>query len=413
MAETIDLTQENEFETSFSLYKVRWKGWGKEHDTWEPEGNLAGCSEMLAAWRIQMAKSWLTGPSRGDHKAYSSNNKRKTDAMDIDDASPGSSSSEFPTRPTKSQRTPRGAGIQCDRKIFLEKLSKIPGPPITLFNDHDHDPCPPISFEFVLRYKMGDGVIDFVKENSDFWAGCSCEGGKCTKNCSCVQEGGYHGKLYYDKNGRLILSDNDIAIHECNDRCSCDVDCSNRVVQRGRKIPLEIFKTENKGWGLRCPQRIPKGTFIDTYPGELITTEEAEKRALVYSASGLSYLFDLDKFSKVRKTEEDENDPWSEYRESAVETVDPKDIYVIDGKDFGGVTRFINHSCDPNLLIYAVTRERADDRLYDLAMFAHKDIPAYQELTFSYVGGDKGEPDADAQRWECYCGASLCKGYLW
>lgn len=77
------------------------------------------------------------------------------------------------------------------------------------------------------------------------------------------------------------------------------------------------------------------------------------------------------------------------------------------------MNRFINHSCDPNLLIYAVTRERADYRQYDLAMFANTDIPAYEELTFSYVGGDQGEPDTGVQKYDCFCGSPHCKGYLW
>ena len=89
--------------------------------------------------------------------------------------------------------------------------------------------------------------------------------------------------------------------------------------------------------GLRCPQRILKGTFIDTYPGELITLAEAERRAEIYSETdnGSSYLFDLDKFSKIRKDEDDED-----LGESQVcETVNQDEIYVVDGKNYGGVTR--------------------------------------------------------------------------
>ena len=323
--------------------------------------------------------------------------------------------------------------IHQDRRIFLDKLQNIEGPPVVLFNDVDEDPCPPVAFEFIPRYKFTEGVVDFVSENTDFWAGCSCEGGMCKKDCSCIQDNGYHGKMFYDKHGRLTLNDNvNSVIHECNKRCSCGENCLNRVVQRGRKIPLEIFKTEKKGWGkelsylytcwiwanysigLRCPQRIPKGAFVDTYTGELITLREAEKRLLEYNDSGLSYLFDLDMFSKVHRIEEDDEEQLADPRDPAVATVDPKDIYVIDGKDYGGVTRFINHSCDPNLLIYAVTRERADDRLYDLAMFALRDIPAYTELSFSYVGDtDRREPEDGTERWDCFCGADNCKGYLW
>ena len=40
-------------------------------------------------------------------------------------------------------------------------------------------------------------------------------------------------------------------IYECHASCACGVDCRNRVVERGRKIPLQIFRTDNgRGWGM-------------------------------------------------------------------------------------------------------------------------------------------------------------------
>jgi histone-lysine N-methyltransferase SUV39H len=39
-------------------------------------------------------------------------------------------------------------------------------------------------------------------------------------------------------------------IYECHASCACSVDCKNRVVERGRKIPLQIFRTKDgRGWG--------------------------------------------------------------------------------------------------------------------------------------------------------------------
>ncbi|KAI1358865.1 hypothetical protein F5Y08DRAFT_320873 [Xylaria arbuscula] len=41
------------------------------------------------------------------------------------------------------------------------------------------------------------------------------------------------------------------AIYECHESCVCSLDCSNRVLERVRKLPLQIFCTENRGWGVR------------------------------------------------------------------------------------------------------------------------------------------------------------------
>ena len=140
-----------------------------------------------------------------------------------------------------------------DRVKFLQKLHNIPGPPVTLYNDIDEDPSPPVTFEFIERYKLGEGVVDHAIENVDFWAGCSCPGGKCKQDCACATDN--DGRLTYDRNGRIAAKyagDNRPAVNECNSRCGCSMDCPNRVVQRGRQIPLEIFKTEKKGWGMLC-----------------------------------------------------------------------------------------------------------------------------------------------------------------
>jgi histone-lysine N-methyltransferase SUV39H len=38
-------------------------------------------------------------------------------------------------------------------------------------------------------------------------------------------------------------------LYECHVGCSCSNDCPNRVVERGRTIPLQIFRTPDRGWG--------------------------------------------------------------------------------------------------------------------------------------------------------------------
>jgi SET domain-containing protein len=110
---------------------------------------------------------------------------------------------------------------------------------------------------------------------------------------------------------------------------SCSDQCQNRLIQKGSKVKLEIFKTLKKGWGVRAAENIisplsqiiflflllifvrfiislsisflsmihvlhiKRGTFVCEYIGEIITTAEAEERGKEYDKQKLSYLYDL------------------------------------------------------------------------------------------------------------------------
>ena len=67
-------------------------------------------------------------------------------------------------------------------------------------------------------------------------------------------------------------------IYECNQNCSCAPQtCYNRVVQNGIQLRLQVFMTENRGWGLRCIDDIPKGAFICTYTGQVLNEQTANR----------------------------------------------------------------------------------------------------------------------------------------
>lgn len=134
------------------------------------------------------------------------------------------------------------------------------------------------------------------------------------------------------------------------------------------------------------------GQFVDLYLGEVITKKEAEQREAV-DEKGQSYLFSLDWY---------------------VDDVDDEDFYVVDGQKFGSPTRFMNHSCNPNCKIIPVTTtSSADRRLYYLAFFAVRDIPAGTELTFDYNPGWNGSTEFDPNAVPCLCGEPKCRGQLW
>ena len=92
---------------------------------------------------------------------------------------------------------------------------------------------------------------------------------------------------------------------------------------------MEVRKTAHKGWGVFATEAILEGTFILEYVGEIITNEEAERRGALYDSTGCSHLFDLD---------------------YAAEAGDA--CYSIDATSMGNCSRFVNHSCDPNMQNY-------------------------------------------------------------
>ena len=334
------------------------------------------------------------------------------------------------------------------QRQYAERLSHIPCPSVTISNNLDGS-TPPTNFRFIDEYVFGPGTKRVDKE---FRSGCTCyqdsrEAGCSSLNCECLEDtaigenGKSDGFAYYGsgpKTGLLrykyLKTRN--AIYECNELCSCNDNCKSRVVQKGRQIPLDIFKTRDRGWGesfsshptlprkpankltppspptgLRSPSRIRKGQFIDVYLGEVLTDADATRRESL-SRGKDSYLYSLDKFRGV------DGEPGF---------LPDEQLYVVDGQFMGNPTRFINHSCQPNCRQFTVSNVRGDTRVYALAFFALEDIPAWTELTFDYVDreedgdeevvteGNVGQMEREREReaTRCLCGARGCRRFLW
>ncbi|EIW81467.1 SET domain-containing protein [Coniophora puteana RWD-64-598 SS2] len=168
----------------------------------------------------------------------------------------------------------------------------------------------------------------------------------------------------YDNKGLLHIQE--YPIFECNEFCGCDDDCPNRVVQSGRKHIVNIVRTENKGWGVR----IPKGAFIGIYAGELLTSAECEERGTIYDENGRTYLFDVD-FWYIDRSEHD---------------------YTVDAFHAGNVSLLSepksinNHSCDPNCNITPCYINEGNLQKPLLVLFTNREVEAYEELCFSYLG---------------------------
>lgn len=157
-------------------------------------------------------------------------------------------STAAPTPPPTPGPSLPAAVVHPDHQLFSKKLAAIPGPPVTLRNEIDDTPSPPTDFEFISEYRLSDKVPPYDK---DFLWGCNCPESGCEdpEDCACQDnQDSPRPKFAYGKHGRAVR-DNRMEIVECNERCSCGPECRNRVVQHGRQVPLEIFKTKEKGWG--------------------------------------------------------------------------------------------------------------------------------------------------------------------
>lgn len=139
---------------------------------------------------------------------------------------------------------------------------------------------------------------------------------------------------------------------------------------------ISVRRSSVHGFGVFATENIAAGTFICRYEGELVSSEEAEKRSTERSRENPRapiYLFEID-----------EN-------------------FCIDATNTGteNPARFINHSCDENCDAIWNERERC------LEIFAKRDIRAGEELSLDYGFGLTGFFEHP-----CRCGAKNCVGYI-
>ena len=116
---------------------------------------------------------------------------------------------------------------------------------------------------------------------------------RCDKGNKLNVEAGY----VYRRLPDVVLT----GIYECNSACACSNTCTNRLVQFPIRSRLQIFKTENRGWGIRTLDDMPQGTFIATYVGKLYGPEEGNIQGTQF---GDSYFADLDMIEVVEGRKE-------------------------------------------------------------------------------------------------------------
>ncbi|XP_022538322.2 histone-lysine N-methyltransferase SETMAR [Astyanax mexicanus] len=225
--------------------------------------------------------------------------------------------------------------------------------------------------------------------------GCVCRAQSCVPDgCPCLCFG-----QAYTSEGRLVERQADEAdllhsqpVFECNVLCECSESCQSRLVQNGLRVQLGVFRTQDRGWGVLALEPIPRGCFVCEYAGEVIGFQEARRRQLSQTSSDMNYIISVREHGGERRF---------------IQTfVDPASV--------GNVGRFLNHSCQPNLVMLPVRVHSLAPRL---ALFASRDVEVGEELMFDYSGGHDSntqtQMDAGAsQKKPCHCGAPNCTGFL-
>ncbi|KDP23728.1 hypothetical protein JCGZ_23561 [Jatropha curcas] len=182
-------------------------------------------------------------------------------------------------------------------------------------------------------------------------------------------------------------------IKECWMKCGCDMNCGNRIIQRGITCNLQVFLThEDKGWGVRTLNDLPEGTFVCEYVGEILTNTELYDRNMQNSGSDRhTYPVTLDAdWGSERVLRDDE-------------------ALCLDATFSGNVARFINHRCnDANLIDIPVQVETPDRHYYHLAFFTTREVRAFEELTWDY-GIDFDDHDHPIKAFQCCCGSASCR----
>ncbi|CAG8588162.1 7091_t:CDS:10 [Funneliformis mosseae] len=233
--------------------------------------------------------------------------------------------------------------------------------PYDIMNIMDDDKIPQLEF-------IKDNIIHPNVKGPNLLENFACAcADNCQKTavCQCMLiDEETHGEGFPFKKDRLSRSDIG-AIYECNSRCNCDMSCPNR-----------IFKTKEKGWGVRTFHFIKEGEFVMEHVGEVIDAKIASLRAVCYDKLDTMSYFDLDyDFDKKER----------------------RQVLSLDSNYWCGISRFLNHSCNANL----ITIPNKDKRWQRIAFFAQRDIKASSELTLDYK--------IETEDFVCYCGSQYCR----
>lgn len=159
--------------------------------------------------------------------------------------------------------------------------------------------------------------------------------------------------------------------------CTLGAHCGNRCFANREYAEGIVFREGSMGLGLKSANYVSKGTLVIEYIGEVMDEIEMirrlETQRLLNPSDREYYVMELD-----------------------------KGVYV-DGKYEGNVSRFINHSCNPNCIL---ERWNVGGKIR-IGIFARRDIKPGEPFSYDYQF-DTQEDDV----FQCFCGSMNCRGTM-
>ena len=159
--------------------------------------------------------------------------------------------------------------------------------------------------------------------------------------------------------------------------CAVGSNCGNRLLGQRLVAKCKPRREQGKGWGLVLIKKAFQGDLIQEYVGEVVDEVTKERR--------------LNEWYN-----EHPNDP--NFYLMALQTG-----WFIDARDVANLSRFINHSCEPNCVLQQIN---VNGRMR-CGVFAIQDIAAGEFLSYDYHFDTR-----HGDRFICCCGSDKCRGTM-
>ncbi|KAH9945584.1 hypothetical protein B0H21DRAFT_709290 [Amylocystis lapponica] len=148
--------------------------------------------------------------------------------------------------------------------------------PVTVVNTVNREDIPPSldGFEYCERHYVRGSQVPEMDDAASCLVTCDCNVCHNAALCGCqdpseLTDDYGEKELAYTDDGLFKFNlPQGVEVIECNRGCKCNRNtCPNRVAQRPRDVPIEVFRTDACGWGVRATVDLVKGKVMGIHTG--------------------------------------------------------------------------------------------------------------------------------------------------